>query len=98
MEMCIDNPRVGFSNVFDTHPSVEKRVAALVKFAGGHDPGPLALDAPEANAQIGSEPPPGGPWGGDAPASSAPGATSGPWGDAPPGAPGLPPGPWGPRN
>ena len=43
MEMCIDNPRVGFSNVFDTHPSVEARVAALVKFAGGHDPGPLAL-------------------------------------------------------
>ena len=43
MEMCIDNPREGFSNIFDTHPSVEKRVEALVKFAGGHDPGPLAL-------------------------------------------------------
>ncbi len=37
MEMCIDNPREGFSNIFDTHPSVEKRVEALVKFAGGHD-------------------------------------------------------------
>src|SRR5499427_9444786 len=46
MEMCIDNPREGFSNIFDTHPSVEARVAALVKFAGGHDPGPLALPAP----------------------------------------------------
>ena len=46
MEMCIDNPREGFSNIFDTHPSVEKRVEALVKFAGGHDPGPLALAAP----------------------------------------------------
>ena len=43
MEMCIDNPREGFSNIFDTHPSVDKRVDALVKFAGGHDPGPLAL-------------------------------------------------------
>src|SRR5471032_859397 len=43
MEMCIDNPREGFSNVFDTHPSVEKRVEALVKFAGGHDPGPLEV-------------------------------------------------------
>ena len=43
MEMCIDNPREGFSNIFDTHPSVDKRVEALVKFAGGHDPGPLAL-------------------------------------------------------
>jgi uncharacterized membrane protein YphA (DoxX/SURF4 family) len=41
MEMCIDNPREGFSNIFDTHPSVDRRVAALVKFAGGHDPGQL---------------------------------------------------------
>jgi heat shock protein HtpX len=46
MEMCIDNPREGFSNIFDTHPSVDARVVALVKFAGGHDPGPLALPAP----------------------------------------------------
>src|SRR5215470_14146310 len=43
MEMCIDNPRVGFANIFDTHPSVEARVEALVRFAGGHDPGPLLL-------------------------------------------------------
>ena len=46
IEMCIDNPREGFSNIFDTHPSVDARVAALVKFAGGHDPGRLALPAP----------------------------------------------------
>ena len=52
MEMCIDNPREGFSNIFDTHPSVEKRVEALVKFAGGHDPGPLALEAPAQQAQV----------------------------------------------
>ena len=43
MEMCIDNPREGFADLFATHPSVDARVAALVKFAGGHDPGPLAL-------------------------------------------------------
>ncbi len=43
MEMCIDNPRQGFGELFDTHPSVDNRVAALVKFAGGHDPGPIAL-------------------------------------------------------
>src|SRR5271167_1232210 len=43
MEMCLDNPREGFGELFDTHPSVERRVAALVKFAGGHDPGPIAL-------------------------------------------------------
>src|SRR6202158_4156716 len=50
MEMCIDNPREGFSNVFDTHPPVDARIAAVVQFAGGHDPGPLALAASEAAA------------------------------------------------
>lgn len=101
MEMCIDNPREGFSNIFDTHPSVDARVAALVKFAGGRDPGPLALEAPEpsehATAQI--EAPAAdretGPWG-DAPPPPTP--PSGPWGPEPdPGSPG-PRGPWGPRG
>jgi heat shock protein HtpX len=94
MEMCIDNPRVGFSNVFDTHPSVEARVEALVKYTGGHDPGPLALEAPEPQAQIddqsGAENGDAGPWG-DAP-QSAPQA--GPWGPEP----GAPTGPWGPKQ
>src|SRR5882762_11198913 len=48
MEMCLDNPREVFSNIFDTHPSVEKRIHAIVEFAGGHDPGPLALPEPAA--------------------------------------------------
>ncbi len=43
MEMCVDNPREGFADLFATHPSVERRVSALVQYAGGHDPGPLAL-------------------------------------------------------
>jgi heat shock protein HtpX len=94
MEMCIDNPRVGFSNVFDTHPPVEARVEALVKFAGGHDPGLLVLEAPEPQAQIddqsGAESADAGPWG-DAP-QSAPQA--GPWGPEP----GAPTGPWGPKQ
>jgi heat shock protein HtpX len=47
MEMCVDNPREGFADLFSTHPSVDQRVAALVKFAGGHDPGPLALPEPQ---------------------------------------------------
>src|SRR6266540_2159614 len=65
MEMCIDNPREGFSNIFDTHPPVDARVAALVKFAGGHDPGPLALPAPgEAEGETETQAPAGGPWGG----------------------------------
>jgi heat shock protein HtpX len=59
MEMCVDNPREEFSDLFDTHPSVDKRIEALIKFAGGHDPGPLALEAPASSG----EPPPGGPWG-----------------------------------
>jgi len=66
MEMCIDNPREGFGELFDTHPSVERRVAALVKFAGGHDPGPIALPPPASGEEetSDSEPTPAdGPWG-----------------------------------
>jgi heat shock protein HtpX len=68
MEMCIDNPRGGFSNIFDTHPPIDARVGALVKFAGGHDPGPLALPEPGETAaaeetESGDQPGPGGPWG-----------------------------------
>jgi heat shock protein HtpX len=48
MEMCVDNPRSGFADVFATHPSIDRRVAALVQFAGGHDPGPIALPEPNA--------------------------------------------------
>src|SRR6202167_3359060 len=61
MEMCIDNPREGFGELFDTHPSVESRVAALVKFAGGHDPGPIALPPPQEAAGTEEAPAPG-PW------------------------------------
>jgi heat shock protein HtpX len=64
MEMCIDNPREGFGELFDTHPSVDNRVAALVKFAGGHDPGPLALP-PQASDQTeisGADRTQPGPW------------------------------------
>jgi heat shock protein HtpX len=50
MEMCLDNPRSGFVDLFATHPSIEKRIAALISFAGGHDPGPIALPPPEAAA------------------------------------------------
>jgi heat shock protein HtpX len=70
MELCLDNPREGFSDLFATHPSVESRVAALVKYAGGHDPGPLALPShpgpgdqrqPPADGQV-PQPVPSGPW------------------------------------
>src|SRR6476469_7555852 len=72
MELCVDNPREGFADLFATHPSVDSRVQALVKFAGGHDPGRLALpsdtagesdDQPKEPANGRSPPPlPSGPW------------------------------------
>jgi heat shock protein HtpX len=43
MEMCVDNPREGFADLFATHPSITTRVEALVQFADGHDPGPIGL-------------------------------------------------------
>src|SRR5882757_5452275 len=71
MELCVDNPREGFADLFATHPSVDSRVQALVKFAGGHDPGRLALpsdtaDGPDDRPQPGNSqvppPLPSGPW------------------------------------
>jgi heat shock protein HtpX len=84
MELCLDNPREGFSDLFATHPSVQSRVDALVKFAGGHDPGPLpppadeteepTTEEPEAQADQRDAPPP---------------LPQGPWNDA--GSPAIPP-------
>ncbi len=34
-EMAIYNPRTGLAGMFTTHPPIEKRIEALVKFAGG---------------------------------------------------------------
>jgi heat shock protein HtpX len=104
MEMCIDNPRTDFTNIFDTHPSIEARVDALVKYAGGRDPGPIALPAPDE--QEGREEAPGessepGPWGQEAPAASRPFLPERPpieLGTPPADRGGDPPGPWGPRN
>ncbi len=98
MELCVDNPREGFADLFATHPSVESRVQALVKYASGHDPGPLALpsDAPgepddrplePVNGQV-PPPLPSGPWGhAEDPAGATQGAPPGPWTN--------PAGPWG---
>src|ERR1700676_567755 len=94
MEMCLDNPREGFADLFATHPSMDSRVQALVQFAGGHDPGRLALpsdtdDAPRgpANGQL-PPPLPQGPWGSAEDAAGASrGPSQGPWVN--------PAGPWG---
>src|SRR6202790_1005585 len=85
MELCVDNPREGFSDLFATHPSVDSRVQALVKFAGGHDPGRLVLPSdttqqPDDQPATEKTPPPlpHGPWSdADAPAGAS---RSGPWG------------------
>jgi len=58
MEMCVDNPREGFADLFATHPPVDKRVDALVRYAGGHDPGPLAVPQFD-NAQTSTDEPDG---------------------------------------
>jgi heat shock protein HtpX len=96
MELCLDNPREGFSDLFATHPSVDARVQALVKFAGGHDPGPLVLpsDQPDDQPAPDDAPPPlpKGPWGDADPAPAPRGTSQGPWGD-----PAGPSGPWGPH-
>jgi heat shock protein HtpX len=98
MELCVDNPREGFADLFATHPSVDSRVQALVKFAGGHDPGRLDLPPDVANAPedqtpaAGQNPPPlpSGPWGhAEDPAAASRGASQGPWVN--------PAGPWGPH-
>jgi heat shock protein HtpX len=102
MEMCVDNPREEFTDLFSTHPPIEKRIKALVDVMGGHDPGPIALPGPEdapAEGETEVQGPQGqvlpgeaqaGPWGGAADQPSQP--------SVPPGAPpagGASGGPWG---
>jgi len=36
-EMAIENPRTGFAGLFATHPPIEKRIEALVKYAAGRE-------------------------------------------------------------
>ncbi len=87
MEMCVDNPRQGFADLFASHPSIESRIAALVEFAGGRDPGllPLPADRSQTDNPV--------PVGGEPPRPFLP--------EEPPltfGERGAPSGPWGPRT
>jgi heat shock protein HtpX len=91
MELCVDNPREGFADLFATHPSVQSRIDKLVQFAGGRDPGPLenpedSAAKPEEQETAPTEQPPALPH-------------KGPWDAAPVGIPPLPgQGPWGPHR
>ncbi|WP_460448392.1 M48 family metallopeptidase [Alsobacter sp. SYSU BS001988] len=77
MEMCVDNPRSGFADLFATHPPIEERIEALVRYAGGHVP-PPGLAGPEADGASGFLPRTGGS------ALAAPSAEApGPWGPRP---------------
>jgi heat shock protein HtpX len=92
-----DSALSGAAGWFATHPPMDKRVGALVEFAGGHDPGPLPpliLDEGGAEAApLWQDGQAGAAFAGDAPAAApwsqpaAPGAS--PWG----GAPAAPPAP-----
>lgn len=93
MEMCVDNPRAGFADLFATHPPMDQRIDALVRMAGGHDPGPLVLE-PDAHAEESAS---------DAPQSlpdQSQGApqTQGPWSDPQPAPQPGRSGPWGPAQ
>ncbi len=79
-EMFLDHPRQsGLGGLFATHPPIEARIANLVRYAGGHDPGPIAEAPPQPPAAPEPLPP------------AATGEAPHPWGEVPP----TPPGPWG---
>ena len=89
MELCVDNPREGFADLFATHPSVQSRIDKLVQFAGGRDPGPLAppeeaSEPAEQQEATAPDPPPlphKGPWGeAGTPSAVPPLPGQGPWG------------------
>jgi heat shock protein HtpX len=62
----IETPALGGETGWmSTHPSIEERVGALVRYAGGRDSGPIAIEAPpEAPAaDEAAQAPVHGPWG-----------------------------------
>lgn len=61
MDMCIENDPDDMSDLFSTHPSISKRVQALVKTAGGQLPPKLAAmtERPDLPSIVQAR----GPWG-----------------------------------
>ncbi|MDT3684425.1 MAG: M48 family metallopeptidase [Pseudorhodoplanes sp.] len=94
MEMCVDNPREGFADLFATHPSIESRVEALVQTAGGRDPGPLILSEPDDEEFADESKTPMGEAADQPAPQKKPGPPRGPWNPAEI----LTRGPWGSRG
>ncbi len=70
--MFIDNVEEGIMGLFATHPPIEKRIEALVKYAGGRVDAPIAQrtvaaptfgEAPEPPPELPEPPRQSGPWG-----------------------------------
>ncbi|MGZ8406972.1 MAG: M48 family metalloprotease, partial [Caulobacteraceae bacterium] len=76
--MFLDHHEEGVMGLFATHPPIDKRIEALVKFGGGHMPEPV--EAPAAAPAV----PATGPWAASETASDTPSAPPrarqrGPW-------------------
>jgi len=57
-EMFFDAPQSArFSNLWESHPTIARRIEALVRYAGAHDPGPEGLPG-ELNSATPAEPVP----------------------------------------
>ncbi len=94
-EMFLDHPAApGFAGLFATHPSIEDRIAALVRYAGGHDLPlkPASLAPPQPADPSALNPPAPGPREpadpsvfGRRPGQPTDPATPHPWGETPSG-------------
>ncbi len=72
MDMCFENDPDDMSDIFSTHPSISKRVQALVNNAGGRLPAPARIpDRPDLPSIVVSH----GPW------AEGPKPGRGPWAD-----------------
>lgn len=63
MEMCVDNPRQGFQSLFSTHPSIDNRIDALVRHAGGSPSAPIRQEEARPLPPQDGALPRQGPWG-----------------------------------
>ncbi len=75
--LFLENREEGLFGLFSTHPPIEKRIAALVQYAGGRVSAPSVQAYPSSSAATAPTPTTAGPWG-DEPAADAP--PKGPWG------------------